>query len=394
MFLVNILKNIKDKIFIQILITILVCIFSYSYLSKEIVSFFYSISLLLRAILNVVLPFFIITALSTAFSTIKRKVLFFGVFVLFVIALSNFINLMISFSIGKLLFSSAYHSNASLVHELVTKIEPSFFIQIPLLINNKYAIIIGLIIGLSCSLFSLNKIEKIMNDFHQLTAFFVFKIVTKLLPIFIAGFLLKLLVEGQLKIMLANHLGHSLKIIMILCIYIFIWFLIASWFNLKKLKEIFTNIFPAILTGFTTMSNGAALPLSIEGSVKNTNDPMLVRSFTPLSTNLHMLGDVICMPLIALIVISIFGASMPSFFECAKFGVYFIFNKFASPVLPGGTIMVSLPVLKNTLNFTDEMTGIMTALYLVFEPIATAANIAGNGIFIIYLKKILNFFKL
>ena len=340
------------------------------------------------------MPFFIITALSTGFSTIKKKVLLFGVFVLFVIAFSNFINLMISFSIAKLVISSGYQNNTTLAHDLLNKIEPSFFFQIPLLINNKYAIIIGLIIGLSSSLFSFKKIEKIMIDFHRVTSFFIFKIVTKFLPIFIAGFLLKLLSEGQLKIIIANQLGNSLKIIIVLCIYIFILFLIASWFNLTKLKEIFINISPAIITGFTTMSNGAALPLSIDGSIKNTKDPMLVRSFTPLSTNLHMLGDVICIPLVALIVISMFGAPMPSFFECAKFGVYFIFNKFASPTLPGGTILISLPILKNTLNFTDEMAGLITTLYLIFEPIATAANVAGNGIFIIYIKKILHFFKL
>ena len=299
---------------------------------------------------------------------------------------------MVSFGIGKVIMS--FNSTGlPIVHNIVDKIEPSFKIAIPALIGNGIALLIGLVIGVCCSLFSLKKLEAVANQFNNIIMFFMSKIFVRFLPIFIAGFLLKLFVDGELVNMIKSQLTNSITMVGMLITYIFIWFLIASWFNFARLKEIFINIFPAMITAFSTMSSAAALPLSMEAAQKNTKDEILSRSVVPISTNLHMLGDTICIPIMALIVISMFGAHMPTFLEFAKFGVFFVFNKFAGAGIPGGTIMVSLPVLKDTLGFTGEMTGLIATIYLVFDPVATTGNVTANGLFVIYIQKILNFFK-
>ena len=38
-----------------------------------------------------------------------------------------------------------------------------------------------------------------------------------------------------------------------------------------------------------------------------------------------------------------------------------------------------LPILENYLGFNAEMLSLITALYLLFDPVITGANILGNG---------------
>ena len=401
----DILKYVKDKILIQILLSIIFCIFSYQHLSDNTISNFYSISLFLRAILAFVLPFLIISAISTAFAKIPKGGFGFAIFVLGAICISNFINMMISYGFGVAIMS-ANPVKLDMSHQVLRKIEPSFLFQFPKfelighifdmnpsIISNGSALVFGLVTGIACSLFQLKKIEKTANQMNKIMMFFMSKIFIRFLPLFIAGFLLKLFAEGELFALIKSQLFNSVAMIGLLIVYLFVWFLIASWFNFERLKEIFKNIAPAMLTAFSTMSSAAALPLSLEAAEKNIKDKILSNSIIPISMNLHMLGDTICIPIMALIIISGFGAHAPTFSEFATFGLFFVLNKFAGAGIPGGTIMVSLPILQKTLGFTPEMIGLITAIYIVFDPIATTGNVTANGLFVIFIQKILKFFK-
>ena len=391
MSVVNLLKYVRDKILIQILIAIVFCAFAYPYLSRETVSFAYSISLILRGVLAFVLPFLIMSAISTAFARIPRGGFGFAIFILGAICISNFINMMISFGFGRAIMA-VNSSPISVTNEVVNKIEPSFTISLPPLIGNGAALVIGLVVGIACSLFALKKVEMVAVQCNKAIMFFMSKIFIRLLPIFIAGFLLKLFTEGELFSLIKSQLANSLSMIGLLILYVFVWFLFASWFNWTKLKEIFGNIAPAMVTAFSTMSSAAALPLSLEAAEKNTKDPILANSVVPISMNLHMLGDTICIPIMSLIIISGFGTEMPTFFEFATFGLFFVLNKFAGAGIPGGTIMVSLPILTKYLGFTPEMIGLITAIYIVFDPVATTGNVTANGLFVIFIQKIMGFF--
>ena len=118
----SIFKYVRDKILVQILIAILICIFSYPYLSRDTVSFLYAVSLFLRGVLVFVLPFLIITAISTAFARIPKGGFAFAIFLLVAICISNFVNLMVSFGIGKVIMS--FNSTGlPIVHNIVDKIE-------------------------------------------------------------------------------------------------------------------------------------------------------------------------------------------------------------------------------------------------------------------------------
>ena len=76
-----------------------------------------------------------------------------------------------------------------------------------------------------------------------------------------------------------------------------------------------------------------------------------------------------------------FGVEEPSFYSYIGFTVYFVLAKFSVAAIPGGGILVMLPILERYLGFDGAMTSLITALYILFDPVITCANVLGNGAF-------------
>jgi Na+/H+-dicarboxylate symporter len=62
--------------------------------------------------------------------------------------------------------------------------------------------------------------------------------------------------------------------------------------------------------------------------------------------------------------------------------------KFAVAAVPGGGILVMLPILKTYLGFTPDMLSLITLLYFLFDPVITFMNVLGNGAFTILFQRI------
>lgn len=82
-----------------------------------------------------------------------------------------------------------------------------------------------------------------------------------------------------------------------------------------------------------------------------------------------------------------FGGAL-SATDYVTFLLYFLLFKFAIVAVPAGGIMVMLPVLEKYLKFSPEMLSLITALYIVFDPIITSANVMGNGAFTMMFTKL------
>lgn len=174
-----------------------------------------------------------------------------------------------------------------------------------------------------------------------------------------------------------------------------LWLAFAASFKPKRMWEIFKNALPAILTAFSTMSSAAALPLSIDAAKKNTNDEVLADAVMPLTVNFHMIGDTIIIPIMSLMVLLAFNHPMPSIWQFITFGMFFVLNKFAGGGLPGGSIMITIPILQNYFGYDDIMVAFIIAFYGIMDPIATSGSVAGNNFFVVVLKKLeIEFLKL
>jgi hypothetical protein len=71
----------------------------------------------------------------------------------------------------------------------------------------------------------------------------------------------------------------------------------------------------------------------------------------------------------------------PSLLSYLTFSLYFVIAKFSVAAIPGGGILVMLPILEAYLGFNAEMMSLITALYVLFDPVITCANVLGNGAF-------------
>jgi Na+/H+-dicarboxylate symporter len=87
------------------------------------------------------------------------------------------------------------------------------------------------------------------------------------------------------------------------------------------------------------------------------------------------------------------GLPIPNSTQYSLFAVHFVLAKFGVAAVPGGGILVMLPILQTYLNFNGEMLGLITALYVLFDPIITACNVAGNGAMAIIFDKMTKTFN-
>jgi Na+/H+-dicarboxylate symporter len=69
----------------------------------------------------------------------------------------------------------------------------------------------------------------------------------------------------------------------------------------------------------------------------------------------------------------------PSLWSYFVFTIFFVIAKFSVAAVPAGGIIVMVPILEKYLNFNTEMSSLIVAIYIIFDPIVTGFNVLGNG---------------
>lgn len=384
-------KKLLSNSLIQLIVVMITCTFCHSYLSLDTLRFFLTISSIMREMLIFVLPFLLFSFVAVALSAIPKEGMLFVFGLLLIVFISNFANIIISGSVGFLMLSGASTHAFANASQSVT---PLFDCNLPPIISTGIALLLGVFTGFYNSFYPNKYIMIIIKSTHSAVMKFMKRFFIPFLPIFVGGFLLKLFAEGRMTNFVNNNFCICLTMCTFLMLYLLLWLMASASFKIDRAVSIFKNIFPAILTAFSTMSSAAALPFSITAAEKNTNDKILSNTVMPLTLNFHMVGDTILIPIMAMVVLLAFDHPLPSVYNFLMFGVFFVLNKFAGAGVPSGTIMVTVPVLKQYLGFDDSMIAFMVAFYGVIDPIATAGNVCANNCFVLIFQKLRNFIKL
>lgn len=384
------LKKLVLNPLVQLICAIILCSCCYSALSSNTIRIFLTISSCLRETLIFILPFLLFSFISVALSAIPREGMLFVLGLMVVVFVSNFMNIMISGAVGFCILSDS-QSKEVLTSGL--NLTPFFGLNLPIIASNSHALLAGVIVGFINSFHPNKTISSVIKTIHSLVMVFMKRFFVPLLPIFVSGFLLKLLAEGRLTGFVTQNSAIYLKILGFLIFYLSIWLAVAASLKRERMIEILRNTFPAIITAFSTMSSAAALPLSLDAAEKNTKDKVLADAVMPLTLNFHMVGDTIIVPILSMLVLLTFNHPLPSVSQFVLFGIFFILNKFAGGGVPSGTIMVTVPILQQYFGFDDAMTAFIVALYGVIDPIATAGNVAANNFFVVIFQKIRNLAK-
>ena len=196
---------------------------------------------------------------------------------------------------------------------------------------------------------------------------------------FVAGFVIKLQHDG----IIAQIIQDYTIIFAIIAIaqfgYISLLYFVFNKLNIAQTLSSIKNMLPAAVSGFSTMSSAASMPLTLIGTERNAQNKDLVHTVVPATVNIHLIGDCIAIPCFAFAILKNYDIMQPHLFTYLIFTGYFVLAKFSVAGIPGGGILVMLPILEQYLGFNAEMLSLITALYILFDPVITSANVLGNG---------------
>ena len=286
---------------------------------------------------------------------------------------------------------------------------PMWETRLPSMIENKHAMILGLLLGIASKFFPVLR-GTVTSSLNKLSNSLLIIIKAIILP-FVLGFLIKMQHDKSMAILAERYGLIFLVVAFAQFSYIPLMYYIASGMNGKKWCRMLRNMMPPAMTGLSTMSSASAMPLTISAVKQNaelidtestdasnvtkneektsiTASLNLVSSVVPATVNVHLIGDCLAIPIFAYAVLKAYGTPEPGIYQYAIFALYFIIAKFSVAAIPGGGIIVMLPILHDYLGFSGDMMSIITTLYILFDPVITCANVLGNGCFALLFMKL------
>jgi Na+/H+-dicarboxylate symporter len=382
------LRTIKDHL---LLVFIIIAIFAGVIIAKtmplEIVRGSYTLSLLIKDIIMFFLPFVIFSCISYSLVQEHKVSAKIFIIVILLICLSNFTSTIIAFILGKTLVTVA---SASPEYSFTqTHLEAFKIPKIIGLIGSEKGLFAGIAVGFIASFFHISWAINAIKKSYGFSLLFLNKFFTPFVPLFIMGFIAKSSYEGMLGQLISNNIISIIFILGSVWLYLLFVLYVASYARGFSKKHIIRNISVPVISAFSSMSSAATLPLSIKAAEKNVKHKGFAAMYIPTSVNIHLIGDSIIVPMLAIVLMHHLQGYTPSITEYLVFSAYFIMAKFAIATVPGGGIFIMLPVLEKVFNFSPEMGGIITTFYLLLDPMLAATNVAGNNLFCIILDKLL-----
>ncbi len=377
----------KFNLSMQLLMVLVGTLLLGNKLPEGLQSTLYAISLNLKGLLLFVLPAIIFSCLFSCLLTFRgKKAIGFMLILFFMVCLSNLISTLIAYGIGSLELVSLETTFHGV--QLAKELTPLWNFEFPAWIPNDYALYLGFLAGSLFSFFPKPAAYRFSEHARRWVTLFLEKIFIPILPIFALGFILKMQHDGILIQIIESYLPLLLIIILTYVVYLAFLFMLAANFNYSQWLKYIKNILPVALMGFSTMSSLATMPLTIKAAEKNTNNIDLARAIIPATVNIHLIGVAIAIPLMALCILLNFGHAFPTFIVYLTFALYFVAAQFAIAAVPGGGILVMLPILETHLSFSGEMSALITALYILFDPAITITNVLGNSALVIIISKV------
>lgn len=336
----------------------------------------YACSLTIKSIVLFLLPFIIFGLLFKTFVKLSDKALSVIILIFGCLCTSNFINTYLTHYIGSLFYYFDLHIGEKITP--AAQLSPYFSLELPQLVKNEFALFGGIICGIVTALINRKfateialKMEIVVNK--------IFSFVSVLIPLFIVGFVVKCASEGVLTNLIKSY---SVILIIFTCYaacYTFMFYLIVNKGILHNTIACLKNMFPAFLTALSTISSAITMPITTLCTEKNVKHKDLSASTISATVNIHLLGDCLAIPMLAYALLKHYNVAEPTCMEYLTFTMFFVIAKFSVAAVPAGGIIIMTPILEKYLHFTPEMSSLIIAIYVIFDPIVTSFNVLGNG---------------
>jgi len=378
---------------VQLILSIAVAFVIGSQVDIAVIRGFFTISHFFVDILLFFLPFMVFSFIFRALTNIQRGSGWVVLLILGGVTLSNMLALWTAFGTAHftLDFMGMKHC-PGFVEKFSSSILPYFNLPLPTIMSTDKAMLLGVGLALFTNLvIKDNSIKEKTRSFAIFLSDSITSLLQRffipLLPLYVFGFCLKLSYEKAL-VHLFYAYGHVFLLSIGLVVsYLSIMYFIAAKFSISKALSAIKTMFPAGLTGFSTMSSAATLPVTLGCTETNTQDRNYTDLVIPSTANIHMLGDDLTIVMTAMALLSICGTSTPDLSTFFIFSLAFCVAKLSCVGIPGASVLVVLPVLQQFLGFSPEMISMLTTIYILQDPFGTAANVMGNGAFAMILQK-------
>jgi len=344
---------------------------------RSIAELLFGLSLSIKSLIIFLLPVVIFGLLYKAAITLAKDASKIILLILSAVVLSNFITTTMSQAVGMWVYT--FDMNLFLPDEQ-NALAGKVLFELPSIIPNQVAMFSAIIAGILSAKIAPIYTKKIAITLTEIVEKLL-RLVTAIIPIFVTGFVVKLQYDGVIMQIAKNYTVIFAIIATMQAVYITLLYLLLEKLNISKTLLSIKNMLPAILSAFSTMSSAASMPMTLIGTEKNAKNKDLVHTVVPATVNIHLIGDCIAIPCFAFAILKNYGLAEPDMYSYLIFTCYFVLAKFSVAAIPGGGIIVMLPILEQYLGFDSAMLSLITALYILFDPVITSANVFGNGAF-------------
>ena len=393
-FLLNktkILKNLP----LQLLLCLAGGVLLGDYFSDQAISYVYTASHLIKDILMFTLPFIIFSYLLAALVSFEKQAPLLIVAILLLVILSNAASVLVPYGVAHLTFPLLGGMAVQSLTVAKEVIYPLWTLGITPFLSPDWALLMGIGVGLIVNLFPSapfkNTVKIWAFRLRDWTTLGLKRGFIPLLPIYVLGFVLKLDRDGSLGILIQSYSQVFILGCVLVVVYISFLYAVAAGFRWSLWVRYIKEMLPAGLTGFSTMSSAATMPLTLAATEKNLQDRAYADFVIPTTVNIHLIGDGINIALTALALLIMAGQPFPSIGVYLYFTLYYCLAKFSCAGVPGGGVLVILPVAQAYLGLSPEMASLLATIYILQDPILTSANVMGNGAFALLTRKLLNY---
>ena len=176
----------------------------------------------------------------------------------------------------------------------------------------------------------------------------------------------------------ANSIVSLLLLVAIACIvYICALYVVAVVVGRVPLLKFARAVAPAQVVGFSSRSSLASLPAMIEAGKDQLGLPSAATGFVlPLAVSTFKLGATIAIMTSTLFLARVYGVSVTPA-QVASIAVSAVLLSFSIPGIPGGVLLVMVPVL-TSVGIPPEGVGILLAVDVIPDMFRTATNVTAD----------------
>lgn len=267
------------------------------------------------------------------------------------------------------------------------ELTPYFSILIPAPLDVMTSLVLAFVIGLGLSYQENSTLKLVVKDFQKIIMQVIENVIVPLLPLFILGIFASMSFSGKVFSILSVFISIIGVIFALHILLLLLQYTIAGVVTKKNPFKLLLTMLPAYFTALGTQSSAATIPVTLEQTLKNGVSEKIAGFVIPLCATIHLSGSIMKITACAMALMILEG--MPFGFTLFAGFIFMLgIAMVAAPGVPGGAIMAAVGILQSMLGFSEEMIGLMIALYIAMDSFGTACNVTGDGAIALVVDKI------